>query len=120
MRRSSLALLCMLGGALLPGAPPARAQPTSLSVGKITVHGGQAVREVADGVLLDRGCTPPDSSVKPFAAALGNSVELDILLIACPPAELPPARCRLEIGENLSPWIVAEGAQVTIPVPLPV
>jgi hypothetical protein len=88
-------------------------------VGKITVHGGQAVREVADGVLLDRGCAPA-SSVKPFAAALGDDdVELEVVLIACPPAELPPARCRLEIGENLSPWIVAEGAQLTIPVPLP-
>ncbi|HEX5715330.1 MAG TPA: hypothetical protein VF179_04175 [Thermoanaerobaculia bacterium] len=119
MKRSRLALLLVLGGALLAGAPPGRAQPPGLSVGKITVHGGQAVREVPGGVLLDRGCTQPDSPVQPFAAALGDSVELDVLLIACPPAELPPARCRLAIGENLSPWIAAEGAQVKIPVPLP-
>jgi len=108
MKRSRLTLLLVLGGALLPGAPPGRAQPPGVSVGTVTVHGGQAVQS-------DKN----DSSFKPFAAALGDRVELDVLLLAYPTAELPPARCRLQIGENLSPWIAAQGAQVKIPVPLP-
>jgi len=58
MRSSGLALLCMLGGALLPGTPPGWALPAGPAVGRIIALGGQPVRGVEGGVLLDRSFGP--------------------------------------------------------------
>ncbi|MFL6198472.1 MAG: hypothetical protein ACJ76J_04820 [Thermoanaerobaculia bacterium] len=123
MRRSRLPLFLVLGGALLPGAPPGRAQPPAAAMGKITAVGGQGVRGVENGLLLNRsfgsGCELPDLPVQPFAASLGDDVELDVQLIACPPAPLPEGRCQIRIGDAVSTWIEAQEGLVKVPVPLP-
>lgn len=89
-------------------------------MGRITVQGGQGVRGVENGILLDSGCDLPKAQViKPFAASLGDEIELDVQLIACPSAAPPEGRCQVRIGDSVTPWIETQQGFAKVPVPLP-
>src|SRR5687768_18615069 len=63
-------------------------------LGRIQVIGGNEVKGVPDGVILDRrfgpACDLPPTPVKALAADLASSVSLDVTLIGCPAGNPPP------------------------------
>jgi hypothetical protein len=122
-------LLTALALALLPGASPGQSGPPVFTVGKVTVTGGNGIRGIKDGVILDRRSGDdcllidalPTPTVKPVAASLGQEVYLEVEIISCRPSlSLPEIQCRSRIEKGpASPWIKAEEAPLRVPLPLP-
>lgn len=119
-------LLAALALALLPGASPGQSGPPILTVGKVTVKGGHSIRGIEDGVIFNRrfgdNCLlDAYSAVKPIAASLGQTVNLEVELISCPPsASLAASRCYSETENGYtSVWIETQGSRLTVPVLLP-